>query len=276
MRQVEYESQTIDIPLEQLEIAESQIRNIDVGKDIQELADSIQKVGLIQPISVRPSSNGKYEIIAGQRRFLAHKLLKAPTIRAQIVTRDLDELELKLLSLHENMSRLDLSAKDEKDACLILHRRYGDINLIIQETGLPAGKVRKYLKFHSLSPKLQNMIDRGEIGIEEALRAQKAASLSGELDEEKAVSLAIEMKPLSGAQRKNLEKVFAENPKQSIEDAIEKATETKVVQINTTVSMTLLQGLKSYARDEGMSQDSAIASLVEEGLIDKGYVNSTD
>ena len=120
------------------------------------------------------------------------------------------------------------------------------------------------------------MIDRGEVGIEEALRAQKAASLSGKLDEEKAVSLAIEMKPLSGAQRKNLEKVFAENPKQSIEDAIEKATETKVVQINTTVSMTLLQGLKSYAKDEGMSQDSAVASLVEEGLIDKGYVNSTD
>ena len=42
MRQVEYESQTIDIPLDQLEVAESQIRNIDVGKDIQELADSIQ------------------------------------------------------------------------------------------------------------------------------------------------------------------------------------------------------------------------------------------
>jgi len=274
MKQVEYESQTIDIPLDKLVIAESQIRNIDVGKDIQELADSIKKVGLIQPISVRPSGKDKYEIVAGQRRFLAHRLLKATTIRAQVVTRDLEELELKLLSLHENMSRLDLSAKDEKDACLILYRRYGDINLIIQETGLPAGKVRKYLKFHSLSPKMQKMVDHGDVGIDEALRAQKAASVTGKFDEEKAVSLAIEMKPMSGAQRTNLEKIIAEDPKQSIEVAIEKATETKVTQITTTMSNTLLQSLKSFAKDEGLTQDSAVASLVIEGLTDKGYLDS--
>jgi ParB family transcriptional regulator, chromosome partitioning protein len=273
MKQVEYESQTIDIPLDKLEIGESQIRNVDTGKDIQELADSIKKVGLIQPISVRPTKNGKYEIIAGQRRVIAHRQLKAKTIRAQVVTRDLDELELKLLSLHENMSRLDLSAKDEKDACLILYRRYGDINLIIQETGLPAGKVRKYLKFHSLSSKMQQMVDQGDVGIDEALRAQKAASVSGKFDEEKAVSLAIEMKSMSGAQRSNLEKIFAENPKQSVEAAIEKSIENKVTQITTTISNNLLQSLKKFAKDEGMNQDSAVASLVEEGLTDKGYLD---
>lgn len=273
MRQVEYESEIIDIPLDKLEIAESQIRNIDAGKDIQDLADSIKKIGLIQPISVRPSGNGKYEIVAGQRRFLAHRLLKADTIRAQVVTRDLDELELKVLSLHENMSRLDLSAKDEKDACLILYRRYGNIDLIIQETGLPASKVRKYLKFHSLSREMQQLIDHGDVGIDEALRAEKAASLSGTLDVDKAVSLAIEMKPMSGAQRRNLEKVLAEDPRQSVEKAIEKASEKKVTQILTTISNTLLQGLKTYARDEGLTQDSAVASLVEEGLTDRGYID---
>lgn len=272
MRQVEYESQIRDIPLDQLEIAESQIRNIDVGKDIKELADNIQKVGLIQPIIVRPTKTGKFEIIAGQRRFLAHRELKAKTIRSQIVTRDLDELELKILSLSENMSRLDLSAKDEKDACLILYRRYNDINLIIQETGLPASKVRKYLKFHTLSPNMQRLVDHGEIGIDEALRAQKAASISGKINEDEAISLAIEMKSMSGAQRRNIEKIVSENPDQSIEEVIAQSTQTKVTQITTTISNTLLQSLKAYAKTEGFNQDTAVASLIEEGLIDKGYV----
>jgi ParB family chromosome partitioning protein len=275
MRKVEYESKIIDIPIEDLDISESQIRNIDPGKDIQELADNIKKIGLIQPIIVRPlKQKGKYEIVAGQRRYLAHRLLKAKTIRAQIATRPLDELELKILSLSENMSRLDLSAKDEKDACLILFHRYNDIDLIIQETGLPASKVKKYLKFHTLVPELQKMVDGGEVKIDEALRAQKAASVTGKLDKKKAVSLAIEMRPMSGAQRNNLEKIIREDPNQSIDTAIEKAQKSKITQIVSSISNNVLQGLKNYAKDEGFSQDSAVSTLVEEGLTDKGYLET--
>ena len=62
----------IDIPLNQLEIGKSQVRLSDVGKGIEELADSIKKVGLLEPIVVGPqNSNGKYEIILGQRRFFS-------------------------------------------------------------------------------------------------------------------------------------------------------------------------------------------------------------
>lgn len=274
MERVEYESEIIDIPLDKLEIAESQIRNLDVGKDIKDLADNIRKVGLIQPIIVKKTDKGTYEIIAGQRRFLAHRELKADTIRSQLVTRDLDELELKILSLSENMSRLDLTQKDEKDACLILYRRYQDVDLIIQETGLPANKVRKYLKFHTLTPKLQKMIDRGEVGIDEALRAQKAASLSGSFDEDKAVSLAIEMIPMTGAKRSTLEKIIKDDPNISIEEAIEKTTDTKVTQITTTISSTVLQSLKTFAKEEGLTQDSAVSSLIMEGLVDKGFLEN--
>ena len=65
-----------DIPLDDLVIGKAQVRKRDVGKDIDELAESIRVVGLLEPIVVAPADKpGKFEIITGQRRFLAHQLL---------------------------------------------------------------------------------------------------------------------------------------------------------------------------------------------------------
>jgi len=72
-----------DIPLEDLIIDKAQVRTTNVGAEIDELAESIRVMGLLEPIVVSPAEeDGKYEILTGQRRFLAHKKLKRPTITA--------------------------------------------------------------------------------------------------------------------------------------------------------------------------------------------------
>ena len=72
-----------EIALSDLVISKSQVRQRETGKEIDELVDSIQKVGLLEPILVAPAQTpGNFEIILGQRRFLAHQELGKETITA--------------------------------------------------------------------------------------------------------------------------------------------------------------------------------------------------
>src|SRR5690554_5227110 len=72
---------------------------------LQELAESIKQFGVLQPILVRPAKDGKYEIIAGERRWRASKLAGLDEIPA--VTRTAEELEQLEMAMVENMQRVD-------------------------------------------------------------------------------------------------------------------------------------------------------------------------
>ena len=107
-----------EIPLKDLVIGKGQVRLRDVNKDVTELADSIRKIGLLEPIVVCPADKpGKYEIITGQRRFLAHQELKKETILAAVLDEKVDETTAKVLSISENLVRRDLNRRDLIDAC---------------------------------------------------------------------------------------------------------------------------------------------------------------
>lgn len=77
---------------------------------LRQLADSIDKQGLLQPILIRarPDQRGEYEIVAGERRWRAHGLLGRPTIHAIVTTGQADEI-----ALVENLQRVDLSPLEE-------------------------------------------------------------------------------------------------------------------------------------------------------------------
>src|SRR5688572_12372969 len=93
-----------DIPLGDLVIGKGQVRVKNVGTEIDELAESIRVMGLLEPIVVCESEkHGKYEILTGQRRFLAVKQLKLPKISAAILDEKVDEDTAKAISLTENM-----------------------------------------------------------------------------------------------------------------------------------------------------------------------------
>ena len=78
--------------------------------EISELADSIEKQGLINPILVQKLSDGFYEVVAGHRRFEAVKRIGLPYIECNILEDDLSEKELILAQLAENVQRKNMSA----------------------------------------------------------------------------------------------------------------------------------------------------------------------
>ncbi|MBU4186212.1 MAG: ParB/RepB/Spo0J family partition protein [Proteobacteria bacterium] len=262
-----------DIPLDDLVIGKGQVRVRDVGKDIDELADSIDKRGLLQPIVVCPTDElGKYEILTGQRRFLAHKLLKRQTIQASVFDQKVDEIEAKIISVTENLVRRDPNSQDYIDSCTWLYRKYGSIKAVAEELGISPAKVSTFVKYDRLKPELKKMVENEGIDIKVALRAQDAASVTGEFDPQEAIKLAKELSKMSGAQQAHVVKRLEKEPKADVDEVIEAAkTGEKVTQVIVTLGVMLHQSLKQYAKDEGTKTDEAARILVEEGLMGKGY-----
>lgn len=266
------------IELARIVIGKSQMRVSDVNEGIEELAESIRKVGLLHPIVVAPTSEGKFEVIAGQRRFLALQLIGEKTIRASVLDRYPTEIEAKAISLAENIVKLDPTPKDIKAACTYFYRVYGTVRDVAEELGLPQSFVSRNVKYDRLIPELKEEVDQKGLDVNAALRAQDAATKSdGTIDPSDAVQLAKEIAPLSGVmQRKAVEKA-QEDPDAPAETKIEKARQQpKVTQVIVTLSDARHRQLQSYAKTEGVTQDEAAALLIEEALSSKGFKDRPD
>ena len=263
-----------EIPLNHLEISTGQVRLRHVAKEIDELADSIRVVGLLEPIVVCESdTQGRYDIITGQRRFLAHQELQKPTIMAAILDERVDEAAAKVLSVTENLIRRDLDSRDLIDACTYLYKRYGTIRSVTEETGLPYNKVSQYVKYDQLIPDLKKLVDTGVVNVPTALRAQKVASVSGCTDPKEAVEFAKEMAPMSGAQQAKIIELRERDPALASDQVIENAKHgSKITQLIVTLSSQVHASLRQYADAESTNMDDAAHMLINNGLSEKGYL----
>ena len=130
--------------------------------DIQRLADSIKTVGLQQPIVVCPSEEGKYVIVAGERRFRACQLLKWHDVDCRVEECDSETAELA--GLVENIERQNLTAKEKKDKILELRSSSHLSNRsLAKEVGVSEAYIRKLLKLENLAPEIKEKIEKKEI-----------------------------------------------------------------------------------------------------------------
>jgi len=264
-----------DIPLSELVIGKAQVRLSETSIDIDELAASIAKQGLLEPIVVAPAeTEGKYQVILGQRRFLAHQRLGKSTIKAGILDEAVDEVQAKVLSLTENLVRRDLNRKDMIDVCTALYKKYGSMKDVADDTGLPYHKVRDYVKYDRLVPELKDMVDNGTVELKTALRAQDAAG-AGEahFDKDEAIKLAKEMTGMSGVQQKKIQEELNQDPAADVDAVIERAKSgSKITQLVVSLGEQAHSSLGSFAKDEETTLDEAAANLIETGLSGKGYM----
>ena len=129
---------------------------------LNELADSIRKHGMIMPIVVNGSANGKYMIIAGERRFRAAKM--AGLTKVPVVVREYSEREIKEISLIENLQREDLNPIEAANAMKQLMDEY---RLTQEELAERIGKSRpavtNTLRLLSLAPDVISMVASGKL-----------------------------------------------------------------------------------------------------------------
>ena len=160
-------NELMDIDMAMVVPTEAQPRQSFKEDTIKELAESIEKNGLLQPIVVRPMENGKYQIIAGERRYRAFKKLGRTMIPA--IVRDYEDEEVDKLQLVENVQREDLNPYDEAIAYLKLKEKYG---LKQDDIAKAVGKSRPYIsnmtRLLSLEDEILEMLKNGEITVSHA------------------------------------------------------------------------------------------------------------
>lgn len=152
------------IPLAQITRNPKQPRETFPQEHIERLAASIKKRGLIQPITVRPIKRDKYQIVAGECRFRAHQLLGAKDIRAEIVT--VDDAEMQLRAIVENLQRQDMNPIEEANAFQTLLDQGYSVPRIVEELGLKSTAiVTQRLTLLSLTPEIQRLVASGNLAV---------------------------------------------------------------------------------------------------------------
>ena len=116
------------------------------------LVESIKEMGLLQPITVRESQQGEYQIIAGERRFQAHKLLGKTTIDAVVM--QAEDSELAILALAENVDRQDLSDFEIGKALREIAQLFPNKTRLAEAIGLNRSDMYRYFAFEALPPVL--------------------------------------------------------------------------------------------------------------------------
>ena len=150
------------LPVELIGPNPNQPRTAFDDESLLTLADSIRARGVLQPVLVRPLVGGRYELIAGERRWRAARMAELEQIPA-VVRRHDDAASLEL-ALIENMAREDLNPIDEARACAALVEELG---LSREEVGLRVGRSRvavsNLIRLLELPDEALELVERGEL-----------------------------------------------------------------------------------------------------------------
>lgn len=154
-------SEVIEVSIEQLKPNPYQPRmNVD-EKTIDELAESIKKHGVLQPIIVR-EKEGYYEIIAGERRYLAAK--KAGLSKIPSIIKNLEDSECALVALVENLQRENLNPLEEATAYKKLQDTFGFTQEKMAEMlGISRSAIANTMRLLSLPDEIKNHIQSGKL-----------------------------------------------------------------------------------------------------------------
>lgn len=129
---------------------------------VAELAESIKSQGIIQPIAVRPTGNGLYEILAGERRLQAAKL--AGLSQVPCIVRNVPDKDAMLIALIENIQRENLNPMEEAQG---LERLKSNLGCTDEELAKTLGKSRSSitnsLRLNSLSDKVKTFLINGDL-----------------------------------------------------------------------------------------------------------------
>jgi len=150
------------LPVDLIQRGRHQPRRDFDPDSLRELADSIAAQGVIQPIVVRPVGEGRYEIVAGERRWRAAQ--QAGLQEIPVVIREVDEQTAMALALIENIQRDDLNPLEEAGA---LHRLLHDFGLTHQQVAQALGKSRttvtNLLRLLELEDEVKGMIESRQL-----------------------------------------------------------------------------------------------------------------
>lgn len=230
----------VELELESIEVNPFQPRTSFNEESLRELASSIKELGVIQPITVRKLDFNKYQLVSGERRFRASKLVGLETIPAYIrIANDQESLEMALV---ENIQRQDL---DPIEIALSYQRLIEEINVTQEELSDRVGKNRStianYLRLLKLDPIIQTGMRDGFISMGHGRALINVEDLGDQLDiyekilgqnlsvrETEALVRKYKNPAAKEAPKKTSSPPFAKKAKKELTDLFETSVDVKV------------------------------------------------
>ncbi|WP_417474479.1 ParB/RepB/Spo0J family partition protein [Leisingera sp.] len=194
------------VPIEKIVANPNQPRRQFLQEDLDDLTASIKEKGVLQPLIVRPTTDGKYEIVAGERRWRASQAAQLHEV--PVLIRDYSDLEMMEVAIIENIQRSDLNAMEEAQSYKQLMDKFGhtqekmaealgksrshianlvrllhlpeDVQQLVQERKLSAGHARALITSDNAS-ELAAKIVKGGLSVRATEALVKKAAAGGSI-----------------------------------------------------------------------------------------------
>jgi len=261
----------MEIPMDSIFVSEANVRKREVEKNLDELKSSIRKIGLLQPLVVI-ARDGKYELIVGQRRYLAIKELGRKRAPAVIIGQ-IDPIKAKVISLSENIQRRSLPYRDMVDACDALFDKYGSVEAVAEELSVSNMTVQNYLSHRIVPEPVKDMVEEGKISRQDAIKVTNA--LWPEIvqgNEEKAVTLAKEISKMPREEKKRAIEIATDQPELEPTQISKKAREPPpIVRLTIHVPMRFGEALGKASKDLDLEPEDVAKTALIDWLLARGY-----
>ncbi len=150
------------LPIEQIDRNPYQTRHRFDEAALAELADSIKASGVVQPILVRPQLDGRFQLIAGERRWLASQRAGKTTVPA--IVKQVSNEQAMEMTIVENLQREDLNAVEQARAYERLGREFGlTQEQMAQRTGKERSSVANFLRLLKLPTEVQTLVEENKL-----------------------------------------------------------------------------------------------------------------
>lgn len=170
----------IELSVKEIRVNKNQPRHFFNEEKLNELALSIKEHGVVQPIIVRRLDDGKYELVAGERRWRASQIIGLKKIPA--IVKQLSAKETSEIALIENIQREDLNPIEEAAAYKALMEEYGLTQEVLsQRVGKSRPFIANTVRLLSLPENVRNLVSQGSIS---AGHARALIALPGKKEQE--------------------------------------------------------------------------------------------
>lgn len=252
-----------EIPIADIDVSHLNVRKENVQEGLNDLAASIDAHGLLQPVVVFwDAEKDKYQLIIGQRRFLACRdKLRMRRIPARIISLK-NDTEAALLSFSENIHRLDLEYRDKMAVATQLLAHLKSVKKVADALGVSGQTVRNYLGYAGVPDAVKAFVDEGKISASTAIRIAKSVP-----DEEKAVEIAEKVhEELTDDKRRLILDIAKDNPEKSASEVASIAKRQKFKSITVHLTPKVAQAIQLACTEYTTEPSDLAQNALEEWL----------
>ena len=215
------------VPVERIRRGRHQPRRIVDESALEELAHSVRSRGIVQPIVVRPTGSGGFEIVAGERRWRAAQM--AGLHEVPVVVRECSDSEAAAIALVENIQREDLNPIEEAEGYRTLADEFGLTHQELADTvGRSRSSVSNTLRLLELTRDVRSLVEQGELDMG---HARALLALSGAEQSETAAEMV-----RRGLSARETEKLVRSKAKGETGVAGAKSRDPDVVRLETELA----------------------------------------